>query len=55
MADAVNASALLPVLIDEIRRLKDMHVLAAGAALRRHAGALCCLARFGPSPSRTVV
>ena len=30
MADAVNASALLPVLIDEIRRLKDMHALAAG-------------------------
>ena len=30
MADAAAASALLPVLIDEIRRLKDMHALAAG-------------------------
>ena len=30
MADAVAASTLLPVLIDEIRRLKDLHTLAAG-------------------------
>ena len=29
MADAA-ASAVLPVLIDEIRRLKDLHALAAG-------------------------
>ena len=33
MADAA-ASAVLPVLIDEIRRLKDLHALAAGATRR---------------------